>query len=190
MFFTDTSARRKVAWLLTASVAWLTVGPSAGAWAKGRQISKGHTRTLTAFELGHIKGSTHSLSYSAASGSTYPWEGNVGGTNSGNGNKLTQIPLVGWTARGGLPVSFSIAHNSQGNHNSELGQKWTHSFDIYLGIDGSGNATIHWGNDLAYQFTKNMNGSFSPPTGIHDGLVYSSGTYTLTTPGQVQYAFT
>ena len=92
-----------------------------------------------------------------------------------------------------MPVSFSIAHNSQGNHNSELGYKWTHSFDIYLVIDaGTGNASVHWGNDLSYQFTKNVNGSFSPPTGIHDGLVYNSGTstYTLTTPGQVQYAFT
>ena len=47
--------------------------------------------------------------------------GTVGGTNTGNGNKLTTLPIVGWTARGGLPVNFTIYHNSQGNHNSELG---------------------------------------------------------------------
>ncbi|WP_395088187.1 DUF6531 domain-containing protein [Armatimonas sp.] len=195
MFFTATPIRRKGAVLTAALFAWLSVGPSAGAaYAHTHQKAKGHQRVLTAFELKRITGATgYALSLDPDSGSTYPWEGSVGGTNTGNGNKLTELPIVGWSARGGLPVNFTLYHNSEGNHNSELGQHWTHSFDMYLVVDsGTGDVAMHWGNDLAYVFTKNIDGSFSPPTGIYDGLVYSSGTstYTLTTKSQVKYAFT
>src|SRR4051812_18617952 len=49
-------------------------------------------------------GSTpHPTPVSSAPGSTYEWEGSMGGTNTGNGNKLTFLPLVGWTQQGGLP---------------------------------------------------------------------------------------
>ena len=42
-------------------------------------------------------------------GASYPWEGSSGtGTNTGNGNKMTTLPVVGWTARGGLPVSLCL----------------------------------------------------------------------------------
>ncbi len=79
-------------------------------------------RALSPDEMQRITGRvSHALAVSAASGPTYPWEASAGGINTGNGNKLTQVPLVGWTARGGMPVSFTLAHNSQGVHNSELG---------------------------------------------------------------------
>jgi hypothetical protein len=113
MFFSENPIRRKVALLTAAVFAWLTVGPSAGAaYASTHQKAKGHQRALTPFELAHIKGmaGTHVLSLDEASGSTYAWEGNVGNTNTGNGNKLTELPIVGWTARGGLPVNFTIYH--------------------------------------------------------------------------------
>ena len=48
----------------------------------------------------------HVTSVAVDSGSTYPWEGRVpqagtgGNTNTGNGNQLTPIPLVSWTALG------------------------------------------------------------------------------------------
>lgn len=117
----------------------------------------------------------HSTPVSSAPGQTYPWEGSVAqptassvaGTNTANGNKLTSIPIVGWTARGGLPVQMTLYHNSQGSHNSELGQKWTFTYDIYLVLsdDDFGNyATVHWGDDLAYKFTQSGS-SFTPPTG-------------------------
>ncbi|HLK55783.1 MAG TPA: DUF6531 domain-containing protein, partial [Chthonomonadaceae bacterium] len=126
-------------------------------------------RRLSAEEMKRKVGAnTHTLSYAVASGPTYGWEGAVGGVNSGNGNKLTSIDLVDWTQRGGLPVSLVLYHNSEGNHNSELGNKWCFSFDLYL-VTGSGthpNQTIHWGNDLAYQFTNSGADVFSAPTGI------------------------
>ena len=96
---------------------------------------------------------TAAISVAAEPGSSYPWEGQSGGTNTGNGNKLTTIPIVGWTARGGLPVSLSLFHNSQGGGNSELGAKWTNSYDIYLVTDPStGTASVQWGDALGYPF--------------------------------------
>ena len=91
-------------------------------------------------------------------GSAYPWEGSSGtGTNTGNGNKMTTLPVVGWTARGGLPVSLSLFHNSQGEGVSELGAKWSHSYDIYLVTDpATGTASVRWGNGIAYPFALNF----------------------------------
>lgn len=154
---------------------------------------------LSAAEMAAMLGSqglpTHAVSDSPAPGRTYPWEGAVSSTNTGNGNKLTSVPLVGWTQRGGLPVSLTLAHNSQSGHNSELGQKWTFSYDIYLvytagGPRSSAKMTVHWGDDLAYPFTL-TSGVYTPPAGIYDTLVQNvNGSYTLTTKAQVKYHFT
>jgi RHS repeat-associated protein len=162
-------------------------------------------RSLSLLEMQHITGRQmgvggeggevmHGIAVDAASGSTYPWEASAGGTNTGNGNKMTSMPLTGWTALGGMPVGFSLVHNSQSNHNSELGFKWTHSFDLFLvastGVGGT-DLTAHWGDDLAYKFTQNVDGSYSAPNGIHDTLVHNSnGTYTLTRPDQTTYHYT
>jgi RHS repeat-associated protein len=137
------------------------------------------------------------------SGSAFAWESapgvpgglSVGGNietrrNPFNGNKTTAHFVVGWTARGGMPVSFSLVHNSMSSNNLTLGPKWTHSYDLYGVTNGAGDFTIHWGNDLSYQFTRNVDGSFTPPTGIYDTLVKNgSGTYTLTTKNQIVYEF-
>ena len=66
-------------------------------------------RVLSEAEMERMVGrQSHYLSYSPASGSTYPWEASVGRTNTGNGNKLTSVPIVGWTARGGMPVDLTL----------------------------------------------------------------------------------
>ena len=155
-------------------------------------------RSLSLAEMQRIVGSqgtSHFTSVSPEAGSAYPWEASVAGVNTGNGNKLTQVPLVGWTARGGMPVSFSLAHNSQSAHNSELGQKWTHSFDLFLvPSDPSADfvtVAVHWGDDLAYVFSQNVDGSYSAPRGIHDILVKNAdGTFTLTKKDQTKYHYT
>jgi YD repeat-containing protein len=136
----------------------------------------------------------HTLSCPANPGTPYPWEGNVGGVNSGNGNKLLQFQIVQWVQRGGLPVSFYLSHNSQSTDNSELGAKFTFSYNIYLtapgGGGGIGNLAIHWGDDQSYTFTNSAN-VFTPPTGIYDKLVLNvDNTLILTHPDQTQYHFT
>jgi len=156
-------------------------------------------RLLSEKEMSGISGAQgiggfHSVACNVDSGSTYPWEATVDSTNTGNGNRMSAIPIVSWTARGGMPVAFTLNHNSESAHNSELGYKWTHSFDIFLAVaggddDGSGRV-VHWGDDLSYKFTQNIDGSYSAPTGIHDVLVQNvDGTYTLTRPDQTAYHF-
>jgi hypothetical protein len=94
-----------------------------------------------------------SISVPANPGSTYPWEGEAGDTNTGNGNKLTSIPLVGWTARGGMPISLSLNHNSQAAGSSELGPKWIHSFDIYGVVNpNNGDFSVRWGGRFRLSF--------------------------------------
>jgi RHS repeat-associated protein len=164
----------------------------------------GHVRTLTAAEMRAIAGAqkramgggggeNHVISVDPAPGTTYSWEGTTAGTNTGNGNKLTRIPLVGWTARGGMPVEFALYHNSQGTHNSELGYKWTFSYDIYSAVDAGGNVTVHWGDDLSYTFTKQVDGSYTAPTGVYDTLTANGSpisSYDLKTKDQITYRFT
>jgi len=130
---------------------------------------------------------------SVKSGGSLPTEASSGPgnnkVNTVNGNKTITVPIVGWTQRGGLPVSLSLVHNSQSKQNITLGQKWTHTFDIYGLVDGSGNFNIHWGDDLSYVFTKSGT-LYTPPVGFYDTLVKNvDGTYTLTTKGQTAYHF-
>ena len=82
-------------------------------------------------------------------------------------------------------------HNSQSNHNSELGFKWTHSFDLFLVASGTaGDLSVHWGDDLSYTFSLNVDGSYSAPTGIHDSLVKNiDNTFTLTKASQTAVHF-
>ena len=128
---------------------------------------------------------------SIKSGGSLDWEADAGAgnnkVNTVNGNKTITVRIVGWTQRGGLPVSLSLVHNSQSKQNITLGQKWTHSYDLYGIVDGSGNFTIHWGDDLSYVFTKSGT-TYTPPTGFYETLVKNvDGTYTLTTKGQTAY---
>lgn len=46
----------------------------------------------------------------------FSWQGTVAGVNTGNGNKTTTLPIVGWTMRGGMPVSCALIHNSHGDN--------------------------------------------------------------------------
>jgi len=121
----------------------------------------------------------------------FSWQGTVAGVNTGNGNKTTTLPIVGWTMRGGMSVSCGLIHNSQGTTAPAMGTKWTPTYFSYLSADSSGNETIHWDTGLSYAFKKNPDGSFTPPFGIQDKLVSNgSGKFTLTATDNTQYVFT
>jgi YD repeat-containing protein len=130
------------------------------------------------------------------SGPSYPWQaaqpssgGLAAQTNTRNGNKLTTLPIVAWTARGGMAVPLTLVHNSQSSQNTTLGPKWTHAFDLYLTIAGNGDVTLHWGDDRAVKFVKSGS-SYIAPTGIYDTLIKNANnTYTLTRKSGVKYEF-
>ncbi len=158
-------------------------------------IPPAHRRVLSAGEMrGFIGTQSHVQTFDANSGPAMPWEGSFGDIASINGNKNTDIPLVSWTARGGMEVEFSLVHNNLSTHNSELGPKWCHSFEHFLMVDSqTGDVTIHYGNDGTCYFTKNVNGTYTPPAGIHDTLVANGNpitSYDLTTHDQTTLHFT
>jgi RHS repeat-associated protein len=131
-----------------------------------------------------------------APGSPLPWEGSYGGTNTGNGNKLTRVPVVGWDARGAVDVSLNLYHNSQAAGVSELGSRWTHSYDIYLVLDPSTyRATVQWGDSLAVVFNYDWGtGQYVAETGIRDRLTFAGGVgaftaFTLTKKDGTRYLF-
>ncbi|MCC6729886.1 MAG: hypothetical protein IT208_11175, partial [Chthonomonadales bacterium] len=138
----------------------------------------------------------HAVTLSPAPGPSYPWEGSIGDVNTGNGNKLTTLPLVGWTARGGMPVRFALYHNSQGSHNDELGYKWTMAYADIAAVATSSTFTLTWDTGLSYSFVTTDNGAtWTPPSGIFERLESSGNplqwtAFDLTTREQVTYHFT
>jgi RHS repeat-associated protein len=145
------------------------------------------------------------------SGTSEPWEGSqpaVGGSvNTQNGNKTTAINLFSWKQRGGLPIDFTLYHNSQYNYDLELGHNWSHSYNIYLSSTIS-TTTVHWGDGTCIPYGNPDYGdgglwasvegavayypdtTFTAPAGIHDVLVHkTSGAWTLTKPDQTVYNF-
>ncbi len=126
----------------------------------------------------------------AAGNPAFSWQGSVAGVNTGNGNKTTTLPLVGWTQRGGIPVAISLIHNSQSAIGSPAGTKWQMSYFTYLSDDGSGNKILRWDSGLTYTYKKQADGSYAPPIGILDTLTPGAGgTFTLTAPSKMVYAF-
>jgi RHS repeat-associated protein len=201
-WFTHTNLRR-LSVLTMLTTGWLTVGPGVGsavAQSRIRNSNKGHQRVLTPLELARIHGSQMvqdtamidpvDRDVDGQTGSTFPWEGGVGGLNTVNGNKLTSLPIVGWSGRGGMSVSLELFHNSQADGTSEIGQHWTHSYSIYGVQDpDTGGFSVRWGDGLGYKFSQNIDGSFSAPQGMADKLVADGTGWTLTTKNQVQYRF-
>jgi len=123
----------------------LVLAPSLGAATTRAPQPPGSVRALSPDEMRAIVGTQTTVGPMQAAtvdgpapGAPLPWVAAVGGTDTGNGNKLTSLPLVSWTARGGLPVAFTLSHSSQSLYNGELGQKWTHSYDISLAVAASG----------------------------------------------------
>lgn len=120
----------------------------------------------------------------------FSWQGTVAGVNTGNGNKTTTLPIVGWTMRGGMPVSCALIHNSHGVNYTTWGNKWTSTYFSYL-TNTSGAPVLHWDTGLSYTFQKNPDGSYQPPYGILDKLVNNGGgKFTLTATDNTKYIFT
>ena len=88
---------RGVSWATSAALAWMGIGPALGAAVNKETQRPGHTRALSAVEMTRIVGGqfskggggepppigeAHILSVAEDSGTTYPWEGSVGGANT------------------------------------------------------------------------------------------------------------
>lgn len=128
------------------------------------------------------------------SGTGHPWQGRIPGVNPFSLAKQTEIPLVAWRARGGLPVSFALYHNSQAVHsNPTLGAKWAHSYDTHLDVrteaNGARLAALVWGNHTVQLFLQ-VGRQWAPLDGYRDRLESQGRRYIVTLKSQEQLEFT
>ncbi len=143
----------------------------------------------------------HTTAVNSGSGGSYNWEGSKpslggGSVNTGNGNKLSTVPLTGWDVRGGMAVNFTLFHNSQTDYNDELGHGWTWTYDIYINDDDINNPVVHWGDGLSVPFSytgtvpTGVDYNYTSPTGVFDKLTKKAdGTWTITKKSQIKYQF-
>jgi RHS repeat-associated protein len=210
---------RRLAGSLSLCLAWTTLAPGIAAAApQPSPSSSGTIRPLRDFEMERFVGSQSGGQMETGGGEgggTQNWEGGTGGgstpgggatpggggpatggtgeTNTVNGNKITPLPIVSWRTRGGGQFGLALFHNSRGVHNGKFGHKWTCSFDNWLVVDSAtGNVTVHMGDDQTYAYTRNVDGSFTAPSGVFHTLAYDSATsaYSLTTKGKSVYRYT
>ena len=126
----------------------------------------------------------------AGSGSGHSWQASVAGINAVSRAKQTDIPLVSWRARGGLPVSFSLHHNSKAAFtNPAIGAKWSHTYDTHLDVYPQQNrAAVVWGHHTLQLFDL-QGGQWVPRDGYRDRLSAWGNGYALTLKSQVRLEF-
>lgn len=107
---------------------------------------------------------------------------------TGNGNYVYQHTDFTLPGRG-MPVVFQRSYNSLDSYSGPLGANWTHSYNISLFQDISGNITVKWGDGHGETFT--LSGSiYIPQPGVFNTLAKNSdGTFVLTRKDQTQFAF-
>jgi len=99
--------------------------------------------------------------------------------NVTNGNFYTQDQDL-YLAGRGLNIDFVRTYNSRTEANGAFGYGWAHSYAIAVREqdDGSIVATNEQGGQ--YTFTRNADGSYTPPAGNHDMLTkLADGSFTL-----------
>lgn len=121
----------------------------------------------------------------------YTWQAPAGGVSTATLARQVSIPITGWTIRGGMPIDFSLEHNSQAMRNNPgLGNgEWLHSYDIRLVLtEANTKATVEWAH-LKQRFML-MAGVWTPLDGFRDTLAPTAGgSFLLTGHDQIRYTF-
>jgi YD repeat-containing protein len=139
----------------------------------------------------------------AGPGTPKPWLGGSAGLNMATGNKLTTIPITGWSTRGGLPISFSLYHNSADPNNGDsdgwdtLAKKWRYSYDSVIVPDISdaevlNYVTLTWDDGSIVTFVPHTGGTFRSSVGEHGTLIGPTAQndhYEYISTTQVHYNF-
>ncbi len=90
----------------------------------------------------------------------------------------------------GLSLNWIRTYNNKLDYDDgPMGYGWTHSYNIHLTEDGNGNVTLMDADGARHFFTKQPDGSYSPPTGIHSTLTKSGFNFTLREKDGLEYHF-
>ncbi|CAN5528477.1 hypothetical protein BH11ARM2_BH11ARM2_01980 [soil metagenome] len=116
-----------------------------------------------------------------------PGGGVTGQTNTNTGNKLSELPIVGWGSRGDSNVDLVLYHNSANDDEGAFGYGWTFSYNAKINTAAAVGSTpayafVNMPDGLAVPFAKNAaTGLYARPAGYFGGLVKNAGgTWTLT----------
>ncbi|MBL8048177.1 MAG: RHS repeat protein [Chthonomonas sp.] len=123
-------------------------------------------------------------------GGGYPGESIVGGWNSQNGNKLTEVNVVSWSARGNTGIDLTLFHNSSSSDLGLFGESWTSTYETIILTSGT-SRIVKYADGSSIIFTSGGGGSYVAPAGCFDTLSYNSGTskYTLLNKDQSSMTF-
>ena len=91
----------------------------------------------------------------------------------------------------GLSFSFTRSYNSQNSSGGPLGFGWTHSYNVFLSVDGSGNVAITQGDGHQDFYAPAGGGSYTAQTfGLLNMLIQNADTtFTLTFKNQTKFNF-
>jgi hypothetical protein len=91
----------------------------------------------------------------------------------------------------GAPLELARSYTSSDTTTGPLGTGWRLPWAMGLSFDASGNATFTDEEGRQFLYTRNSDGSFTPPVLARSSLVHNSaGTYTLTTLAHQVLVFT
>jgi RHS repeat-associated protein len=91
----------------------------------------------------------------------------------------------------GLPLQITRSYNSLDTvYNGPIGYGWTFNYNISLRPNADESVTLMLEDGKRNTYTKNSDGSYTPPEGVQDTLIKNpDGTYTLTLKNQTKYDF-
>lgn len=88
-----------------------------------------------------------------------------------------------------LPFEFVRTYTSADARATSLGRGWTHSYNIGLGFDADGNATLYSETGQQVRYLRQPDGSFVVPDGGRSVLAPTANGYRLTSTNGMSYDF-
>ncbi|CAN5533801.1 hypothetical protein BH11ARM2_BH11ARM2_02550 [soil metagenome] len=89
-------------------------------------------------------------------------KGVVGQTNTNTGNKLSELPIVGWGSRGDSNVGLVLYHNSANDDEGAFGHGWTFSYSAKIDTAAAvGSTPAHAFVNLPGGLVKNAGGTWT-----------------------------
>jgi RHS repeat-associated protein len=91
----------------------------------------------------------------------------------------------------GRTIEIERSYNAYSTYQGIFGRGWTFNYGVYLVADASGNVTVNRGSGAEKLFTRQANGTYTPPKGVFDKLVKNAdGTFSLWVKDEkLTYAF-
>src|SRR5208337_1034898 len=80
----------------------------------------------------------------------------------------------------GRTIEINRSYNAYSTYQGIFGRGWTFNYGVYLVADASGNITVMRGSGAEKLFTRNTDGTYTPPKGVYDKLTKNAdGTFSL-----------